>query len=53
MAQARDFSITFSVRSAVNGYLTLFRAGEGEGGEEEEWLPTAVTLLSVHTNLAL
>jgi len=27
------------VHPAVNGYLTLFRAGEGEGGEEEEWCP--------------
>jgi len=26
----RDFSITLSVRSAVNGYLTVFRPGEGE-----------------------
>ena len=24
------------VHPAVNGYLTLFRAGEGEGGVEEE-----------------
>jgi len=25
------------IHTAVNGYLTLLRAGEGEGGEEEEW----------------
>jgi len=31
------------VHSAVNGYLTLFRAGEGEGGDEEKWRPTSVT----------
>jgi len=30
------FSKTHAVRSAVNEYPTLFRAGEGEGGEEEE-----------------
>jgi len=32
---AREFSITLSVHPAVSGYLTLFRAGEGEGSEEE------------------
>ena len=36
-----------SVHPAVNGYLTHFHAGEGEGGEEEEWRPTSVTQLSV------
>ena len=36
-----------SVQPAViNGYLTFFRAGESEGGEEEEWLVTSVTPLS-------
>jgi len=28
-------------------YLTLFRAGEREDDEEEEWRPTSVTSLSV------
>jgi len=28
-----------SVHPAVNGYLTLFGAGEGVGSEEEEWCP--------------
>ena len=30
-----------------NGYLALVRTGEGDGGEEEEWRPTSVTLLLV------
>jgi len=29
-----------------NGYPNLFRAGEGEGGEEEEWHPTPTTATS-------
>jgi len=41
------FSKTLSVHPAVNGDLTLFRPGEGEGGVEEEWHPTSVTALSV------
>jgi len=36
---------TFFVHPAVNGCLALFRAGEDEGGEEEEWPPTSVTPL--------
>ena len=28
-----------SAHPAINGYLTLFRAGEGEGGDGEEWHP--------------
>lgn len=38
-------SLSLSVRPAVNGHLTLFRAGEG--GEEEEGRPTSVTPLPV------
>ena len=34
-----NWYLTLSVHPAVNGYLTLFGAGEGEGGEEEEWCP--------------
>jgi len=30
------FPKTLSFHPAANGYLALFRAGEGEGGEEEE-----------------
>jgi len=44
----RDSSIALSVHPAVNGYLTLFRAGEGEKGrEEKEGRPTSVTPLPV------
>jgi len=25
-----------------NGYPDLFRAGKGEGGEEEEWVPRSL-----------
>ena len=39
-ACARDLSKTISILAARNGYPALFRAGEGEGGEEEEWRPT-------------
>jgi len=41
---ARDwyFSKALTVHPAVNGYPTLFRAGEGEGGEEEECCPISV-----------
>jgi len=42
---AEFFAINLSLHPAVNGYLALFRAGEGEGGEEEEWSPTSVTSL--------
>ena len=31
--------ITISVHPVVNIYLTVFRAEEGEGSEEEEWHP--------------
>jgi len=41
------FSTRLSVHLAGNGYLTLFRVGEGEGGEEEEWRPNSVTPLPV------
>ena len=30
-----------------NGYPALSRAGEGEGGEEEEWDPTIYTAVKV------
>jgi len=36
--RAWDVLITPSL-STVNGYLALFRAWEGEGGEKEEWQP--------------
>ena len=36
-----------SVHPALNGYLTLVRAGEHESGEEEVWYLTSVTLLPV------
>ena len=39
------FHEPLSVRTAVNGYLTVFRAGASEGGEEEEWRTTSVTPL--------
>lgn len=42
-----DFSITLSVHQSVNGYLTLFRFGEGENCEEEDWRPTSATSLLV------
>jgi len=35
----QDSSITLSVHPTVNEYLTIFRAEEVEGGEEEEWRP--------------
>jgi len=41
---------TFSVHPAVNGYMTLFRGGEGEGSEGEEWCSTAVTPLQVQVD---
>ena len=47
-ACARDFSITLSVHPTVIGYLTLFKAGESKGGEEEEKHPTSVTQLPVY-----
>jgi len=31
-----------SVHPAWNGYSALYRAGESEGDEEEEWPPTSV-----------
>jgi len=40
-ARAQDFSPILSVYQAINDYLTLFRAEEGEGGEEKEWWPPA------------
>jgi len=42
-----DFSKTRSVHPTENGCLTLFRAGEGKGGEEEEWRPTSVSPLPI------
>ena len=33
------------VHLAGNGYQAVFRAGEGEGSEEEEWHLTSVTPL--------
>jgi len=35
---------------AGNGYLALFIAGEGEGGEEEEWHSTSVLPLLIKEN---
>jgi len=43
----RIFSKSLSVHPTWNGYLALFRAGEDEGGEEEEWRLTKNTLLAV------
>jgi len=40
-ACARDFSKSF-VHPAGSRYLALFSAGEGHGGEEEEWHLTSV-----------
>jgi len=34
------FTKTLSVHPALNEYPALFRAGEGEGNEEEEWCLT-------------
>ena len=34
-----------NLNTSINGYPTLFRAGEGEGGEEEEWRSASVTPL--------
>jgi len=45
--KCRDFSKTLSVHPAGNGYPTLFRAGEGKGGEEEEWRSTSVAMSPV------
>ena len=39
-----QFFKTLPVNPAGNGDLALFRAGEGEDGEEE-WRPTSVTSL--------
>jgi len=39
----QDFSETLSVHPAANWVSTIFVTGEGEGGEEEEWLVTSVT----------
>ena len=39
--------LTLFIHPAGNRYLTLFRAVEGEGGEEEEWCHTPVTPSSV------
>jgi len=36
-----------SLHPAVNENLTLFRAGESDGGEKEGWRPTSVTPLPV------
>jgi len=36
-ACAWDISKTLSVYPAETGYPGLFRGGEGESGEEEEW----------------
>ena len=33
-----------------NGYSGLFRAGEGEGGLEQEWHPTSLTLMPVRAS---
>jgi len=40
-------SLSCSVHPANKGYSALFRAVEGEGGEEEEWHLTSVTSFSV------
>jgi len=48
---ARGFFKTPSVHPAFNGYLNLFRAGDGEGGEEEAWHPTSATPLPVQVVL--
>jgi len=39
----------FKKDSYIHAYvhIPLFRAGEAEGSEEEEWRPTLVTLLLV------
>jgi len=44
----RDFLKALSVQSAGSMYSALFRAGEGEGCEEEKWHPTSVIALLVH-----
>jgi len=36
-----------TVHKAVNGFLTLFRAEEGKGGEEEDRRSTSVSPLSI------
>jgi len=33
----REFSKIISIHSAGNGYPAPSRAGEGKGGEEEDW----------------
>jgi len=39
---------------AINGYLALFRAREGEGGEEEEWQPPShMVTMGYRNNLYL
>ena len=42
--RARSFSKRSPVHPAVNGYLTLFRVGEGEGSEGEEMGTTLIML---------
>jgi len=44
---SRDFSINLSVQPAGNRCPILFKAREGEGGDEEEWRPISVTPLPV------
>jgi len=39
-----------TVYPAGNGHPALFRAGEGEGSEEEEWHATSVTQLPVQVD---
>lgn len=47
---ALDFSKTLSVHPAGDGYL--FRAGEGEGGVEEDWYLNSITPLPVGSQSA-
>lgn len=53
---ARNFSQNslslslFSGHSIRNGYPTLFRGGDGEGGKGEEWRPTSVTPLLIQAD---
>jgi len=45
LVQKTAFCQPLTVHPAVNGYLTLFTAGEGI--EKEEWWPTSGSLLAV------
>jgi len=44
------FFYKLSVHLAGFGFLTLFRAGEGEGGGKKEWHPTLITSFPIQVD---